>query len=256
LFCERSWNAEYEVIMRITQFSEAMPRRCRAVRVLGIFVVLAAVGACRPQPSSIGPEAMTPIDMATVREWVAGLAPSSATRYDVRWTFQTQLGAVRGQAALRVEPPDSLRFDYRGPFGRSGSAFLVDDDLVWAVPEGEVETLIQAFPLFWAALGIPRTPPAGTSILGLETEGSRRWQYGVNGDTLAYALTSTTSLRFFASMRRLDNVLGHVEVSYDDQTHLPTKVVLTFPETASVFILDVTSIDTTVSFSADVWKRP
>jgi hypothetical protein len=199
---------------------------------------------------------MDPIDMTTVREWVAGLAPSKATRYDLRWTFQTQQGAVRGQAALRVAPPDSLRFDYRGPFGRSGAAFLVDQDLVWAVPEDEVELLIQAFPLFWAALGLPRTPPPGATILGVETEGSRRWQYGVNGDTLGYVVTSTPERKFFAAMRRLDDVLGHVEVNYDAETGLPSKVILTFPETASVFLMDVTGVDTTVTFSDDVWKRP
>ena len=199
---------------------------------------------------------MAPIDMATVREWVAGLAPSSATRYDLRWTFQTQQGAVRGQAAVRIAPPDTLRFDYRGPFGRSGAAFLVDEDLVWAEPEGEVELLIQAIPLFWAALGLPRDPPPGSGIFGIETEGNRRWQYGVNGDTLAYAVRTMPERRFLASMRRLDDVLGHVEVNYDAQTNLPTKVTLTFPETASRFLMDVTSIDTTVTFSADVWKRP
>jgi hypothetical protein len=242
--------------MKNIQFGETLFRRYRPARLLGIFLVLAAVSGCRPQPISFGPEAMPPIDMATVRDWVAGLAPSHATRYDLRWTFQTQLGAVRGQAALRVVPSDSLRFDYRGPFGRSGAAFLVDEELVWAVPEDEVGLLIQAIPLFWAALGLPRTPPPGTSIFGVETEGSRRWQYGVNGDTLAYVVTSIPERRFLASMRRRDNVLGHVEVNYDAQTNLPTKVVLTFPETASRFLMDVTSIDTTVTFSADVWKRP
>ena len=242
--------------MRIVQFGEKIVRPWRPVRLLGVFVVLAAVSGCRPQPTSFGPEAMEPIDMATVREWVAGLAPSTATRYDLRWTFQTQQGAVRGQAALRIVPPDTLRFDYRGPFGRSGAAFLVDDDLIWAVPEGEVELLIQAAPLFWAALGLPRTPPAGSDIFGVETEGSRRWQYGVNGDTLAYVVSSIPERRFLASMRQLDDVLGHVEVNYDAQTNLPAKVTLTFPETASRFLMDVASIDTTATFSADVWKRP
>ena len=242
--------------MRIPQYGVAVFRRCGPVRLLGVVFFLAAVGGCRLQPSSLGPEAVTPIDMETVREWVTGLASPHATRYDLRWTFQTQRGAVRGQAALRVEPPDSLRFDYRGPFGRSGAAFLVDDDLVWAVPEGELETLIQAVPLFWAALGLPRSPPPGTSIFGVEIEGSRRWRYGVGGDTLEYVVTSTPPFRFFASMRRFGDVLGHVEVDYDDQTHSPTKVTMTFPQTASVFILDVVRIDTTVALSADVWERP
>lgn len=221
-----------------------------------MLVAIALVGGCRPQPTALSPEAMTAIDIATVREWVAGIAPSRATRYDLRWTFQTQRGAVRGQAALRVAPPDSLRFDYRGPFGRSGAAFLVDDELVWAVPEEEVEELIQTVPLFWAALGLPRSPPPGTSILGLETVDRRRWRYGVNRDTLEYTVTTAPPFRFLASMRRLDRVVGYVEVNYDEQTRLPTKATLTFTQTASIFILDVASIDSTASLSADVWKRP
>ena len=199
---------------------------------------------------------MQPIDMNTVREWVADLAPPSATQYDLRWTFQTQQGAVRGQAALRIEPPDSLRFDYRGPFGRSGAAFLVDKDLMWAVPEGEVETLIQAVPLFWAALGLPRDPPEGTNVFGMEREEKRRWRYAVRGDTLEYSVARIAPFKFLAAMRHFDQMVGHVEVDFDEQTYLPTKATLTFPESASVFILDVARIDTTVTLSEDVWKRP
>ena len=242
--------------MRTVQVGKAISWHFRPVRLAGILAVLVSVAGCMSQPSSFGPEPMTPIDIATVREWVADLAPNHATRYDLRWTFQTQQGAVRGQAALRVVPSDSLRFDYRGPFGRSGAAFLVDEEFVWAVPEAEVAQLMQAIPLFWAALGLPRTPPPGTEIFGNETEGSRRWQYGVNGDTLTYVVSSIPERRFLASMRRFDDIIGHVEVNYDAQTKQPTKVTLTFPETASRFLMDVTSIDTTVTFSADVWKRP
>ncbi len=233
-----------------------LPAEYRAAWSIGLPVALVALGGCRPQPIVVSPETLARVDMETVREWVAELAPPSATRYDLRWTFQTQRGAVRGQAALRVEPPDSLRFDYRGPFGRSGAAFLVDRDLIWAVPEGEVERLFQIVPLFWAALGLPRDPPSGTRIFGSEAEDGRRWRYGVGRDTLEYYVARTPHLRFLAVMRQLDAVLGHVEVNFDEQTHLPTKATLTFPETASVLILDVASIDTSVALSENVWKRP
>ncbi len=233
-----------------------MLRQYRGVRSLGMLVFLFVIGGCKPHPVVLNPETMARIEMETVREWVAELAPASATRYDVRWTYQTQLGALRGQAALRVEPPDSLRFDYRGPFGRSGAAFLVDENLIWAAPEAEVESLIQAVPLFWAAIGLPRDPPPGTSIFGSETEDGRRWRYTVGTDSLRYYVARSPQVRFLAEIRQTERVLGHVEVNYDDQTHLPTRATLTFPETASIFIMDVVSIDTTVSLSADVWKRP
>lgn len=217
---------------------------------------LLAVAACRPQAAVISPDAMAVIEMGTVREWVSELAPPRATQYDLRWTFQTQRGAVRGQAALRIVPPDSLRFDYRGPFGRSGAAFLVDKDVIWAEPEEDIETLIQAVPLFWAALGLPRDPPLGTEIYGIETEGGRRWRYGVGSDTLEYYVAQSPDVRFLAELRQLDDVLGQVTVDFDEESNLPTRATLTFPETASVFIMDVAGIDTTVTLNADVWKRP
>jgi len=222
----------------------------------GLAICFLGLWGCRMRPEALGPEAMDPIGMETVEEWVADLAPSGATRYDLRWTFQTQRGAVRGQAALRVQPPDSLRFDYRAPFGRSGAVFLDDEELVWAEPEEEVSTLLQAIPLFWAALGIPRDPPEGTTIYGLENDGGRRWLYGVGADTLEYYVARTQPFRFLASLRHLDDLLGLVEVNYDEQTSLPTRATLTFPETASVFIMDVTSADTAATHSPDVWKRP
>ena len=185
-------------------------RQFRTTRVVVAIIIVAVLGGCRPRPMVLSPDAMDRIDMETVRAWVRGLAPPRATRYDLRWTFQTQLGAVRGQAALRIAPPDSLRFDYRGPFGRSGAAFLVDKEVVWAVPEEEIDRLIQAVPLFWAALGLPRDPPAGTTIFGYESDGSRRWRYAVNGDTLEYYVAMTPPFRFLASMLQRETALGHV----------------------------------------------
>jgi hypothetical protein len=133
---------------------------------------------------------------------------------------------------------------------------LVDNEVVWAEPEEEIETLIQAVPLFWAALGLPRDPPLGTDIFGLETEGGRRWRYGVGSDTMEYYVTHEPRVRFLAEMRQPKKVLGRVEVDYDDQTRLPTRATLTFPETASLFILNVTQIDTAVTLTEDVWKHP
>jgi hypothetical protein len=131
-----------------------------------------------------------------------------------------------------------------------------DNEFVWAEPEEDVEMLIPAVPLFWAALGLPRDPPIGTDIYGIETAEGRSWRYGVGGDTLEYHVARVPQLRFLAEMRQFDNVLGRVEVNYDDQTRLPTRATLTFPETASLFVLDVTDIDTTITLTADVWKRP
>ncbi len=238
------------------RYMRVMASNNRMFLVSNLVLALVFVAGCRTQPGALSPNSMARVEMETVREWAAEIAPPQATRYDMRWTFQTQRGAVRGQAALRVEPPDSLRFDYRGPFGRAGAAFIVDNELVWAEPEEDVETLIQAVPLFWAALGLPRDPPVGTEIFGIETAEGRSWRYGVGSDTMEYHVVRAPRVRFLAEMRQIDEVLGRVEVNYDDETSLPTRATLTFPKTASLFVLDVTKIDTTVALNADVWKRP
>jgi hypothetical protein len=103
---------------------------------------------------------------------------------------------------------------------------------------------------------LPRDPPPETDIYGIENEGGRRWRYGIGSDTLEYYVARSPNLRFLAELRQLDDVLGQVEVNFDEDTGLPTRATLTFPETASAFILNVAGIDTTVAFDADVWKRP
>lgn len=225
------------------------------LRLFGCLAVLVVVSGCKHRGEPLSPDGMNRLTLGTVQSWLVDLAPQRAARYDVNWTYQTQQGAVRGQAALRVQPPDSMRFDYRGPFGRAGASVVVNDDVVWAEPEEEVELLMPVVPLFWAALGIPRDPSPGAQIIGLETDTERRWRYGENGDTLDYVVTRVPPYRLQASMRRLRDVIGLVEVTYDD-TRMPVEAMLTFPQTATRFMFDVTKVDTTVTLSPDIWDRP
>lgn len=223
--------------------------------IVALLAMITAVG-CMPRMETVGPERMDRVSMDSVREWMESLVPAGPVRYDLRWTYQTQRGAMRGQAALRIQPPDSLRFDYRAPFGRSGAMFLVDEDVVWAEPEEDLSAMVQAVPLFWAALGIPREPPADTEVYGTASGGSRRWLYGVDGDTLRYYVGMTPPLRFLASLSHFGDLVGLAEVQYDEQTRQPTRATMRFPRSASAFVFDVSSIDSTVSFTSDVWERP
>ena len=70
--------------------------------------------------------------------------------------------------AVRIAPPDTLRFDYRGPFGRSGAAVIVADSALWVVPQRDARELLPAAPVFWAALGIPQPPPRDARLSGRE----------------------------------------------------------------------------------------
>jgi hypothetical protein len=192
----------------------------------------------------------------TEREWIAELVPTVATLYDLRWTFRTQQGATRGRAAIRLVPPDSIRFDYRGPFGRSGAAVVVGDSVVWAEPEEDVSEIIPVAPLFWAAIGVARQAPTGSNVYGSEVGSDRVWQYEVGGEALTYVVSKDPGLKLQTEMRRLDQIIGVVETVYDDSTGAPQQAIMTFPATASQFLFDFRNVEKLESLDPDVWKRP
>jgi hypothetical protein len=222
---------------------------------VGSLVVL-LVTACSGRPSSIAPANLSPLEESTARSWAAELQPSQAVLYDLRWTYTTQKGSTRGRATVRFAPPDSLRFDYRAPFGRSGAAVVVGDSVIWAEPEEDVDQLIPVAPLFWAALGIPRDAPAGSRLYGLQTGSQRIWQYVSQGDTLSYVMADEPQLRLQAQVRRFDEVIGTTETILNDSTRVPEEATMTFPGSASLFLLNVVNVETLASHDPDVWKRP
>jgi hypothetical protein len=222
---------------------------------VGSAVVLLLL-SCSGRPESIAPESLNPLEESTIRGWVAELQPGRAALYELRWTYTTQRGSARGRATVRFAPPDSLRFDYRGPFGRSGAAMVVGDSVLWSEPEEDVEQLIPVAPLFWAALGIPRDPPPGSMLYGLEAGSRRVWQYVSNGDTLSYVVTGEPEFRLQAEVRRFDAVIGTTRAVLSDSTRLPEEASMTFPRSATLFVLNVVNVDTLTSHDPDVWKRP
>ena len=232
----------------------ALDRLIQATYYCGAAVLLLA--GCRGYPGRLEPAGLRPLDPATAAGWAAESQPTEAARYDLRWTYTTQRGSARGRASVRVAPPDSLRFDYRGPFGRSGAAVVVGDGVIWSEPEQDVEQLIPVAPLFWAALGVVSRPPAGAAVYGTTTDTQRILQYVSGGDTLSYVVTDEPPYRLQAEMRSYDAVVGLVELEYDDSTHVPAEATMSFPQSASIIILSVESLETVSSFDPDTWKRP
>ncbi len=222
---------------------------------VGSAAVLLLLG-CAGRPESIAPESLAPLEEATARTWVNELQPGQAALYDLRWTYATQQGSAKGRATVRFAPPDSLRFDYRAPFGRSGAAVVIGDEVLWAEPEDDVDQLIPVAPLFWAALGIPRGAPPGSQVYGIETGSQRVWQYVSGGDTLSYVVTSEPELRLQAEVRRFEEVVGITDAVFDDSTHVPREATMTFPGSATLFLLNVVKVETLASHDPDVWKRP
>lgn len=223
--------------------------------VAGATLVGLAAG-CHSPPASLMPVGMGPLPSETAEAWVAALVPTRAKLYDLRWTYRTQRGTMRGRAAVRLAPPDSMRFDYRGPFGRSGAAFIVGYQVIWAQPEEDVGGLVPVAPLFWAALGIPRGPPPGWEIRGREENGRRIWEYVRGGDRLGYVVEGLSPLRLQAELRRFDTVIGTVEAVYGDSIHVPVRATITFPLSASQFFFTVVNVETIAELDREVWKRP
>src|SRR6267143_6472133 len=103
---------------------------------VAIGLVVADV-SCRPGVRSIAPTDLVAISSDSVTNWVSSYTPRTQVRYDLRWRFQNDRGSAGGRAAVRIAPPDSLRFDYRGMFGKSGKAAVVGSAGIWAAPEGD-----------------------------------------------------------------------------------------------------------------------
>lgn len=216
-----------------------------------------ALSACGIHIPPLGPADLPPIDRSVAEEWVSPYLPGGPVRYDLRWSYTTQQGTAKGRAAVRFVPPDSVRFDYRAPFGRSGAAVIVGDDVVWQRPEEDAEGFIQVAPLFWAALGMPRMPPAGVAVSGMVDGETRLWRYAGMTDTLTYRARATlpgASLQ--AQMRRGGRVVGMVEVTFADTVLQPASANMIFPGSASIVDFTVVAIEPIAAVDSTIWKAP
>jgi hypothetical protein len=215
----------------------------------------ALVGGCTGL-QSIAPANLAPIPRDSVAGWVGTLQPAVSLHYDLRWRFENQNGRAGGRAAVRFAPPDTLRFDYRGPFGRSGSAVVVGDDAVWAEPEGDFRSLIPVAPILWAALGIATPVPADGALLGHEGPERRAWRY-VDGDQeLDFIHEPGAPPRLLAELRRGGRIVGLAEVALASPTGPSTSADLRFPPDRSRLTFLVQRVDTVAAFGPDTWRRP
>ena len=216
---------------------------------------LVAVVGCTGRLRSIAPSGLTPLAADTVRSWADALRPGRHVRYDLRWRYTTQQGSSAGRAAVRLAPPDTLRFDYRGPFGKAGSALIVGHYVVWAQPENEAESLVPTAPLFWAALGSPLPPPDRAQLLGRASERELAWRYVTGPEVIDFILREETPRLFLAELRRDDRIIGATRATLMAGTSHPSEATIAFPGEAAVFTFTVEAIDTLATFGFETWKR-
>jgi hypothetical protein len=218
-------------------------------------VAVMTLPGCTRGLSSIAPVGFRPADRARVVAWIGELAPKAPRLYEIRpWRYRNERGAAAGRARVRVAPPDSLRFDYRGPFGRSGSAVIVGDTALWVTGGDDFEGIVTFVPLLWTALGLPQMPPESASVFDLVGDDFRAWRYIVAGDTLDFVLRGSPAERLEGEIRRQGVVLGQVRVELDTQTGLALRSQIDFWN-VSRFELTMNSVDTLANFDSTTWKK-
>lgn len=206
---------------------------------------------------SIAPENLAPIPADTVAAWSAAFRPAVPLAFDLRWSFENREGRAAGRAVGRYAPPDTLRFDYRGPFGRSGAALVVGDEAVWSEPEGDVDNLVPVAPILWAGLGIVLAPEDGSTVLGHATPARRAWRYATADREVDYIRVMGPDPRLLAELREGDEILGVVEVRLDPEAvGRPLSAEMRFPAQRSRFSLTVRQVDSVATHPPETWKRP
>jgi len=221
-----------------------------------VALVLAVTPGCGSGPGTIAPAGLQPGDRGTIAGWTGAFTPSNLRQYDIRpWRFRNERGAAAGRATLRIAPPDSLRFDYRGPFRRQGRAALVGDSTLWVEPEEEFGGLVGSAPLFWAAVGIPLPPPDGRPVLLLERADVRAWQYAVGTDTLSFVIRGVPPRRILAEVRRDGRTVSRADVQLDPVTGFVANSKIDFPGQVSRFEFTIERVDTMATFPTSIWEN-
>ena len=216
----------------------------------------AATGGCVGRIHSIAPDNLAPVSADSVASWAAAFRPKVGLKYDLRWRFENDRGKAAGRAVARFAPPDTLRFDYRAPFGRSGSALIVGQQAVWSAPEGDVEDLIPVAPVLWAALGIEMPFAHVDSLLGGGTSTQDAWRYQHGDDALDYVHVRTPVPRLLAERRTGGRILGNVDLALGGAPGAPRVAIMRFPRGQSTFELTVGQVDTVATFPPETWRRP
>jgi hypothetical protein len=216
---------------------------------------VAIVAGCRG-PASIAPANLAPLAPESVATWAAPLQPRVPLHFDLRWRFENRNGRAAGRAAVRFAPPDTLRFDYRGPFGRSGSALVVGHEAVWAQPEGDFRSLIPVAPVLWASLGIAQPVPGGVEVLGREEPTWRAWRFVDGNEETDFIHQRDTPSRLLAELRRDGRVIAVATVELAAPAGPPTRADMRFPRDGSRFSLTVHRVDTVAPFAPETWRRP
>ena len=215
--------------------------------------VLGCGGGLAPLPMPVG---LSPASRDEAVQWAQSTRPTEAREIRFRMTFQDEQGSAGGRGRARLALPDSGRFDVQGPLGSGrAAAFVAGDTAIWAEPEEDVRKLVPNYPLFWAMLGIARSPGPAAGVKRVADGIITAWQFTEQGDTVEYVREAAPAGRLIAEVRRGNRRIGRVETRFGPDG-LPASSRLVITERPAKLDLTFTQNLKATGFAPDIWTRP
>ncbi len=206
--------------------------------------------------------ALAPANRDSAVAWTRTTLPRTPTLIRFRWRYQDERVKYAGRGSTRIARPDSLRFDFAGPFNLgNGAAVVIGDSVAWADPEKNFRSLVPAIPMLWAAFAMVRPPANDARVLGGQLVDSvthkRRvfWRFAQVEDTLDYVVTDSAGRESLleAEWRRRGAVVARSR-SQLDALRRPASARVDFPEAPARFELTVGVVDTAAVIPPNVWR--
>ena len=206
--------------------------------------------------------ALAPASRDSAVAWTRTTLPRTPTLIRFRWRYQDERVKYAGRGSTRIARPDSLRFDFAGPFNLgNGAAVVIGDSVAWADPEKNFRSLVPAIPMLWAAFAMVRPPANDARVLGRQLVDSvthkRRvfWRFAQVEDTLDYVVTDSGGRESLleAEWRRRGAVVARSR-SQLDALRRPASARVDFPEAPARFELTVGVVDTAAVIPPNVWR--
>ncbi|HEV8149327.1 MAG TPA: hypothetical protein VGP61_04000 [Gemmatimonadales bacterium] len=230
-----------------------MTRRLRCFSILLTTLAGACGGGLAPLPIPTG---LAPATLDVAARWADSTRPVEQRDIRFRWKFQDEHSSAGGRGRARLNPPDSLRFDVAGPLGSGhAAAFVAGDTALWAEPEEDVRKLVPNYPLFWAMLGIARSPVPGSVVRRFSDAAITAWQFAHGQDTVEYVRENGAAPRLLAEVRQGGKRLGRVETKLSpDGLAVSSRLTVVHPASR----LDLTFYQNVKArpFAPDTWTRP
>lgn len=223
-----------------------------------LLAVALATGGCSVNRVSGPPmpTALAPVSADQVRTWVAESSVDAGQMVRIRWSFLEEGATAKGRGTAWLIPPDSLRFDFRGPLGSgSGAAVVVGDQEQWSEPEEEFRKLVPKFSLLWAILGSARPPVNGADLTGLDDGRLAAWR-SVNGaDTVDYVWVRSPARELVADVRDASGPIGRVHTRFDAEGMLQS-ARLDIPARPARLELEFYGHRSVSTIADSLWLRP